>query len=102
MKGVGAGDVKLLGAIGALKGPVFTLWTLGYGWILAGLFSLAVLIVKKRLPMAIKNIYNIFSHLAKAVRFPGYRVLSPDDDRTVRIPIGVAMCLGACLTWYLA
>ncbi len=35
VRGLGAGDVKLLGAVGALLGPVFLLWTL-LGTILAG------------------------------------------------------------------
>ena len=34
-RGLGAGDVKLLGAVGALMGPVFLLWTL-LGTALAG------------------------------------------------------------------
>ncbi len=39
--GLGAGDVKLLGAVGALMGPVFLLWTLLGTMLAGGLLALA-------------------------------------------------------------
>jgi len=39
--GLGAGDVKLLGAVGALMGPVFLLWTLPGAVLAGGLLALA-------------------------------------------------------------
>lgn len=39
--GLGAGDVKLLGAVGALMGPMFLLWTLPGAVFAGGLLALA-------------------------------------------------------------
>ncbi len=39
--GLGAGDVKLLGAVGALMGPIFLLWTLPGAVFAGGLLALA-------------------------------------------------------------
>lgn len=41
--GMGAGDVKLLGAIGAVMGPYLVVYVFGFAAILGGLYSLAML-----------------------------------------------------------
>ena len=41
--GMGAGDVKLLGAIGAVLGPHLVVYVFGFAAILGGLYSLAML-----------------------------------------------------------
>ena len=49
MGGIGAGDVKLLAAIGAWKGTIFVLYTGVYGAIIGGLISLIILLRKNTL-----------------------------------------------------
>lgn len=41
--GMGAGDVKLLGAIGAVMGPYLVVYVFGFAAMLGGLYSLAML-----------------------------------------------------------
>ena len=41
--GMGAGDVKLLGAIGAVMGPYLVVYVFGFAAVLGGLYSLAML-----------------------------------------------------------
>jgi len=41
--GMGAGDVKLLGAIGAILGPQLVVYVFGFAGVLGGLYSLAML-----------------------------------------------------------
>ncbi len=54
--GIGAGDVKLLGTIGAIKGPLFVVWTgLGTG-VAGGLIALIVLISQGQLTSSLKRI----------------------------------------------
>lgn len=50
--GMGAGDVKLLMAVGALTGPQVLLYSFLYGAIIGGLISLAVLFRKKLLSLS--------------------------------------------------
>jgi prepilin peptidase CpaA len=47
LRWVGAGDVKLLGAVGALQGPALVLRAGLYGVLAGGLLSLAVLLVSR-------------------------------------------------------
>lgn len=59
--GIGAGDVKLLGAIGAIKGPLFAVWTgLGTG-VAGGLIALIIIIRKGQLVASLKRIgFSLF------------------------------------------
>ncbi len=43
LRGMGAGDVKLLAATGALGGPAFVFWTFIYGALCGGVMALAAL-----------------------------------------------------------
>lgn len=49
MHGMGAGDVKLMAAVGALKGPIFLVFASFYVIVAAGLAAIVVLAVKRRL-----------------------------------------------------
>lgn len=53
--GVGAGDVKLFGAIGAIMGALFTLSSLLYSTICAALIGLMLVAVKGELRSRLKN-----------------------------------------------
>lgn len=55
MGGIGAGDVKLLGAIGALKGPVFVLYAGLASAIAGGLLAVLLLIYRGTLSQVLKN-----------------------------------------------
>src|SRR5262245_25047710 len=46
--GRGAGDLKLLAAIGALGGPVFVFWCALFTSMFGGAFAIAVLVAKRR------------------------------------------------------
>lgn len=48
MGGMGAGDVKMLAALGAFGGPAFAFSTFLYGSIAGGLVALALLVVRSR------------------------------------------------------
>jgi len=48
MGGMGAGDVKMLAAVGAFGGPAFAFSTFLYGSIAGGLIALALMLVRSR------------------------------------------------------
>jgi len=62
VRAFGAGDVKLLMAVGALMGPIFLLWTLFGSLFAAGLFALAIILRRRRL--------TLLPPLAHATRLP--------------------------------
>ena len=74
VRGLGAGDVKLLGAVGALAGPAFTLWTLLGAALAGGPLALAWL--------------------------AGARMAAPAGPaRKARMPLAPAIALGALFAY---
>jgi prepilin peptidase CpaA len=57
LHGVGAGDVKFMAAIGALKGMRFVLLGGMYGAVIGGLAAVIMLIYKRRLISVVKMLY---------------------------------------------
>lgn len=53
--GIGAGDVKLLGVVGALKGPVFVLYSGLASAVAGGIFALILLLFRGTLSEVLKN-----------------------------------------------
>ena len=84
--GIGAGDVKLLGAIGALKGATFVVWTLYYTALIGGAMALALIIWKGMVRQTLGNI----------VQFIRNPLNPPVVDAPQYLPYGVAISLG-CL-----
>ncbi|NNL41846.1 MAG: prepilin peptidase [Desulfobacterales bacterium] len=86
--GIGAGDVKLLGAIGALKGAVFVLWTMFYTGLIGGLMAFALLIWKGKLLSTFKNLFTFLRHPLKAQG-------NQKPEERMYLPYGVAISLGS-------
>ena len=86
--GIGAGDVKLLGAIGALKGTGFVLWTMFYTGLIGGVMAFALLIWKGRLLSTFKNLFTLLRH---PVKMKG----SQKQEERMYLPYGVAISLGS-------
>jgi len=59
LRGMGAGDVKLLAAIGAWLGPWGALWTALYGAVAGGLMALAVSLARGYTTRAFHNLGNL-------------------------------------------
>ncbi|WP_249869048.1 A24 family peptidase [Oceanobacillus saliphilus] len=96
MGGIGAGDVKLLAAIGAWKGTMFILYTGIYAAIIGGLIALVILIKKKQLGLTIKSmLFSLF--FLKGTK--GSLQISSNDDQSVSIPYAIPIALGTLLTF---
>jgi len=87
LRGLGAGDVKLMAAIGALKGPEFVVYTFAWAAIFGGALAMFGLIRSRRVGLA-------FSHLVFFKFFP-----RPDGTfiSAGRLPYAPAIALGASL-----
>lgn len=98
MGGIGAGDVKLLAAIGAIKGSVFVFNTFLWMAIWGGVIAVIILIRQKRLMATLSRLKHGFM-LAQlgAVRFN--ESLSKEEF-SVYYPYGVAIALGALTSYF--
>ncbi|GAA4411557.1 A24 family peptidase [Quisquiliibacterium transsilvanicum] len=95
---LGAGDVKMLAAVGSFAGPTGALMCGLYGMIAGGLLALAVMLAGRRRKAAVENLRLMFTGLL--LRMQG--ATGPDADlrgnSAARLPYGVALAAGT-LTW---
>jgi prepilin peptidase CpaA len=88
--GMGAGDLKLMGAIGALKGTPFLLLAALYSILIGGLFAFLVMARHKTLVASLKRIgrfiYTLFS--------PGLNLEPLKPEQSQPVPFGLAISLG--------
>ena len=89
MDGMGAGDVKLLAAIGALKGATFVFGAFLFTALIGGAIAVIILIKKKELLISLQRIF-LFTKLRK---------LSGLDQNEYHhaFPYGVAIVLGTII-----
>ena len=92
LRSLGAGDWKLVGALGACLGPRRLLAVLFGAVLAAGAMALAVIIGKGRLKQTLLNIAHMLAALF-SLRMPGAEV-SLDSPESTKIPFGVAVALG--------
>ncbi|BAF59627.1 MAG: peptidase A24 [Pelotomaculum sp.] len=99
--GIGAGDVKMLGVIGALKGPEFVFKAFLAGAVAGGIISAALLIKNKKMLATVQLLLlNLYFFLTGVPRIK-YRAESPDIPQENVIPYGAAIAIGT-LAAYLA
>ncbi|MCT4619409.1 MAG: prepilin peptidase [Marinisporobacter sp.] len=92
--GIGAGDVKLLALIGALKGPTFVFHTSIYMAIIGGLIALMLLLFQKRLRTTLKSLYYYIYSLKHGIRLSS---MINKDDLSNTYPYGTAIAAGAII-----
>ncbi|HHV34461.1 MAG TPA: prepilin peptidase [Syntrophomonadaceae bacterium] len=99
MGGLGAGDVKLLGAVGALKGPLFALYTALGTALIGGVIALLVLLWQSRLLSTLKRLGAAVGVLVGG----GGKTALLFIDRTPYsslIPYGLAIFLGTIAAYW--
>lgn len=92
--GMGGGDVKLLGAIGAIAGAIAATETLILAFLVGGLFALGKLAWHGRLFASlwrtVRNIVGAF--------WPGLRPAAAPDETRLEVRFGVAICVALVAT----
>ncbi len=88
--GIGGGDVKLMAAVGAIGGARVALATLFYGFAVAAVMAIAVMVKKKIVKRTLGRILW-FLYVALARGKPA----EPASSDSPKIPFGVALCIGA-------
>jgi prepilin peptidase CpaA len=99
LRGMGAGDVKLMAAVGAITGPANWLGIFIATGILGGLAALVLLLARGRLK---KTLWNVVSLLHSLLRLRAPYAAQPDldvsDPRAITLPHGVVIAAG-CLVF---
>ena len=90
----GAGDLKLMVAIGALKGWYFTLAAIAYSALIGGILALGVLVWKGQLRRGLRDT------LVAAVR-PGKleKTVGADSPARLTVPYSFAISAGTLWAW---
>jgi prepilin peptidase CpaA len=90
--GIGGGDAKAMGAVGALTGWRFTLAAMLYGFVVAAIMALIVMIRKKTTRQTLGRVWRFLV----LIFTPGPAV-DPATKGSAKIPFGLALCIGAAL-----
>jgi prepilin peptidase CpaA len=96
VRGMGAGDVKLMTAVGAIVGPWNWLGIFLATALLGGVVSLIYVLFRRRLRQTLANLALVVSELAR-VRVPAGRDerLDTRHPEALRLPHGALIALGA-------
>lgn len=99
LNGISAGDVKLLAAIGALKGAEFVLQTALFAAIFGGIYIFIYLLQKGKLGETIKRLWQVLKLVAITGGKQRYGWLpSIREGMTTVVPYGTAIFAGTVLT----
>jgi prepilin peptidase CpaA len=96
LRAMGAGDWKLMGAIGAILGPVLMLFVLVGAIFLSGLMAMAMMTKAGRVKETFKNVYVLVQGFLSF----GLRAnpeISLDNPHLMKLPFGVAVAVADVL-----
>jgi len=95
IRALGAGDWKLVGAVGAILGWRHLLVVLVGTLLIAGVMAIILVIYKRRSGEMVRNIGRLL--VALATGHPGVPSISLDNPESLKIPFGIAMAIAVIL-----
>ena len=98
--GLGAGDVKLLAALGAWLGPSDIVWAAMYAALAGGVLALAVALLRGYLRKALSNIWFLLCHWS-VVGIRPVPELSLEGSAGPRLAYAVPILMGLVVTAWL-
>ena len=98
--GMGAGDVKLMAAVGALAGLSNSASVLLTTALVGGVMALFYAMLRGRLRSTLKNFFQLAIH-HKNQGLTAHPVINVRNAETLRLPYGLAIAAGSCITLYL-
>jgi prepilin peptidase CpaA len=96
LRALGAGDWKLMGAIGAMVGPAMLLAVLFASVLVAGVMAVVLMIRERRVIATLHNIAILVSGFFTFGLRPNLEV-SLDSPSALKLPFGVAAAIGTVL-----
>lgn len=100
LRGMGAGDVKLLAALGAWLGPGDALWVALYGSIAGGVLAIVVAIAQGYLGTAIRNLRSLVVYWALVGPKP-LPELTLERSEAPRLAYAIPIFVGTAITIWL-
>ena len=101
MHAMGAGDVKLMAAIGVWLGPLLTLRAFCVGAILAGVIAVAMIIIGRKFWQAYMNMGVIITKLNSFKRaFSDFGSVKALKSTSQLLPYGVPLSIGALIVLF--
>lgn len=104
LRGMGAGDVKLMAALGVIVGPAPWLWLFLFSSLFSATAGILLAVTKGRLREVLVNVGLLIRELA-AFRIPHlkHEQLHLHHEKAIRMPHGVAVAVGTALfVWAMA
>ena len=95
-RGLGAGDWKLMGSLGAFLGPQRIIVVLLGTVLIAGILSLIELVRKKRVQETLMNVWILIVAFS-TFRLSSAQGLTLDNPALLKVPFGVAAALATVL-----
>jgi len=95
---MGAGDVKLFAAIGAINGISLVLPTLIVVALTGGVFAVCKMIYARRTMTTLLRVSQFFYGLLPGQRVPRFEVPA---DRSFTLPYALPICFGSLITFFL-
>jgi prepilin peptidase CpaA len=95
VRSLGAGDWKLVGALGAFLGPQRLITVLFATLLIAGAMALILVIWKRRVRQTLRNIGRLLAAMV-SLHLPGQE-LSLDNPEALKIPFGLAVAIAVIL-----
>lgn len=93
LKMLGAGDIKLFSALGAVFGAKYIFEILAYSFIAGGIIALILVIVRKNAKDRIMHLYNYLKSLILTLRFIPYTEFDNKEDNG-KFPFAYAVFFG--------
>lgn len=98
MNGMGAGDVKLMAAIGVWMGPLLTLYSFGLGAVIGGLTAIVMIVSTGRLRMACTNLGIILTKCSNPqLAFGEFGSAKSFGSTSQLLPYGVPLTAGTLI-----
>jgi len=88
--GLGGGDVKLMGAVGALRGWPFIVFAMFYSFIVAAVMGVILMVWRGQTRATLRRI----GRTLKSVVMPGATIISPTSPESIQVPFAACVCLG--------
>ena len=88
--GIGGGDAKLMGAVGALGGWRLVLGAMLFGFVIAGLMAVVVMVRRRIVRRTVRRVW----HTVVLLIIPGAKPADPTGADSPTVPFAVALCLG--------
>jgi len=98
IKALGAGDVKLMAALGTILGPIPWLWVFVATCLVGGALAAAAAVARKNLRVTIRNTFHLFQCLTRLESPAGkHPELSVPQAGSSTMPHALPIAVAACL-----